>query len=80
VASDDPTTDRAPVNPAPTAADDVAMLARVAAELDAVEAALGRIDAGEYGHCAVCGTAIDGDDLRADPLVQACPAHRGGAS
>ena len=55
---------------------DVGALGTVAAELDAIEAALGRIDAGNYGRCRTCGAPIADADLEADPLVLACAAHR----
>ena len=45
------------------------------ADLRAVEAALGRIDAGSYGHCEVCGGEIPADTLAGAPLTRACPAH-----
>ena len=55
---------------------DVGALGTVASELDAIEAALGRIDAGSYGRCRACGASIADADLEADPLVLACAAHR----
>jgi RNA polymerase-binding transcription factor DksA len=55
---------------------DLALLDALADELDAVEAALARIDAGGYGRCATCGEAIDDAVLAADPLALGCPSHR----
>jgi len=47
----------------------------VDADLRAVEAALGRLDAGSYGRCEVCGGDIDADVLTAAPLTRACAEH-----
>jgi RNA polymerase-binding transcription factor DksA len=47
----------------------------VDADLRSVEAALGRIDAGSYGRCEVCGSDIDADVLAAAPLTRACAEH-----
>ena len=66
----------AEVVPADVVPADVGALGTVAAELDAIEDALGRIDAGSYGRCRACGTPIADADLEADPLVLACAAHR----
>jgi len=64
---------------APEAAHDsddaVATLARIEAELSAVEATLDRIDDGTWGRCSVCGTDIDGERLAADPLTPVCAEH-----
>jgi RNA polymerase-binding transcription factor DksA len=54
--------------------DEVAM-AQAAAELDSVEATLGRLDDGTFERCQVCGAPIGGDRLRQDPLLTRCPAH-----
>lgn len=40
-----------------------------------VDAALRRIDAGDYGLCAVCHDPIERDRLLADPLVTVCLDH-----
>ena len=42
------------------------------ADLRAVEAALGRIDAGSYGRCEVCGAGIDPGVLAEAPLTRTC--------
>ncbi|MBV9953123.1 MAG: hypothetical protein JO291_14315 [Acidimicrobiia bacterium] len=47
----------------------------VDADLRAVEAALGRLDAGSYGRCEVCGGDIDAEVLTAAPLTRACAEH-----
>ena len=52
-----------------------APLDAVDADLRAVEAALGRIDAGSYGRCEVCGTDLDPAELAAAPLTRTCPQH-----
>jgi DnaK suppressor protein len=40
-----------------------------------VQDALGRIDEGTYGVCAVCGTEIDDERLEARPEVSTCREH-----
>jgi RNA polymerase-binding transcription factor DksA len=40
--------------------------------LDAIEAALARIDAGTYGTCEVCGRPIGVERLRAIPWASLC--------
>lgn len=42
---------------------------------DQVVAALGRIDAGTYGRCAVCGREIDDERLEARPVTERCREH-----
>ena len=44
-------------------------------ELDDVEHALGRLDAGTYGICEVCGGAIDDDVLAGAPQARVCATH-----
>lgn len=41
-------------------------------ERQRIEAALNRIDAGDYGICVVCGEEIAEGRLRSDPSVFAC--------
>lgn len=43
-------------------------------ERQRIEAALKRIDAGEYGYCIVCGEEIAEGRLRFDPSVLTCIA------
>ena len=52
-----------------------AALDQAAAELDAVDAALARLEDGSFEKCAVCGAPIDRDRLRQDPLLTRCAAH-----
>lgn len=47
----------------------------IASELAAVESALERLDAGEYGRCAACGDPIGDDLLDGDPTALTCAAH-----
>lgn len=47
-------------------------------ELRMIEAALGRIEAGEYGDCVTCGSRISEerlDVLPATPFCRTCAAH-----
>lgn len=71
--------DPAPAAPstAPAAAPvvDALDLDGVAAELAAVEAALGRLDEGRYGICAACDVPLPDDLLAADPTRTTCAAH-----
>ena len=53
-----------------------AALDQAASELDAVDAALARLEDGSFEKCSVCGGPIDRDGLRQDPLLIRCAAHR----
>lgn len=53
---------------------DQAEVTRDLNELRALEAALGRLDEGSYGHCAACGTDIDPARLRINPAAERCTA------
>lgn len=69
----------APTTPASAHADhsdDEAALAAASAELDAVEAALARLEDGSFENCEVCGAPIGLDRLTADPLLTRCAQHR----
>lgn len=46
--------------------------ARRAGELRRIDAALARLDAGEYGWCAECGDAIGEKRLEIDPAAPRC--------
>lgn len=54
---------------------DLAILAEVEGELDDVERALERLDAGSYGTCEVCGTVIEDARLQASPATRSCGEH-----
>lgn len=60
--------------PDPVAADEE-FLAAVAAEFDAVQAALVRLDDGSFDRCQTCGGRISQEQLVADPLTTRCPLH-----
>lgn len=49
-----------------------AEVSRDVRELDELEAALARIDAGTYGSCATCHSEIDFERLRAYPVATRC--------
>ena len=49
------------------------------ADLRRVEAAVRRVEAGEYGYCARCGEAIGLNRLEADPSAALCQACEGEA-
>jgi DnaK suppressor protein len=49
-------------------------LEALASRLDAVEAAMARLDAGTYGTCASCESDLDPAALANDPLVARCAA------
>lgn len=53
---------------------DLAEASRDAAELQAIDAALARMEAGEYGFCADCGVPIPHDRLSANPHALCCIA------
>lgn len=46
--------------------------ARRAARIRAIDAALGRIDEGEFGYCAECGEPIPERRLDLDPTLARC--------
>jgi DnaK suppressor protein len=54
---------------------DEAALAAAAAELDEVQAVLGRLDDGTFDRCGVCGAPIGVERLKADPLTTRCAQH-----
>jgi DnaK suppressor protein len=45
---------------------------RETAELGAIDAALGRIEAGSYGQCTACGVSIPAARLQASPEAGRC--------
>ena len=46
--------------------------ARRVAEIRRIDAALKRVEAGEYGYCVECGEAIDPKRLKIDPAAPRC--------
>lgn len=48
---------------------------RRALDLRKIDAALTRIDEGEFGYCGVCGEAIERGRLDLDPAAATCVAH-----
>jgi RNA polymerase-binding transcription factor DksA len=57
-----------------------AIATQLATTLEAVEAALGRIDEGTYGRCVACGAAIPAERLLAVPEAGQCVPCQGGSS
>lgn len=49
-----------------------ALLDQAGRRLDAIDAAIGRLDAGTYGRCEHCGQPIDPARLGARPAAAAC--------
>jgi RNA polymerase-binding transcription factor DksA len=62
--------------PDPSPADDAVRLDEISEELEAVDAALRRLDDASYGTCEVCGTALEATHLETDPLTTRCADHR----
>lgn len=54
---------------------DLELLDGIERDLDAVAAALTRLDQGTYGTCPVCDAIIDADVLEADPVSSTCGRH-----
>lgn len=52
-----------------------AILKQLEDQLADVNAALGKIEAGTYGTCEVCGAEIEADRLEANPSAKTCKAH-----
>ncbi len=48
---------------------------RRALDLRKIDAALTRIDEGEFGYCAVCGEVIERGRLDLDPAAATCVVH-----
>jgi DnaK suppressor protein len=51
---------------------DTTELDELARRLDAVEAAMARLDAGSYGSCEDCGATLDDERLASDPAQLRC--------
>jgi RNA polymerase-binding transcription factor DksA len=54
---------------------DLQVLGQVDDDLDGLDGALERLDAGGYDLCEVCGRPIGEDRLRARPLTRTCAEH-----
>jgi RNA polymerase-binding transcription factor DksA len=68
-------TDRAEYEPHDVTDDEAALQAdAIETRLEAVEAALDRIDSGEYGLCRACGSGIAKERLDAVPATDRCRA------
>jgi RNA polymerase-binding transcription factor DksA len=52
-----------------------AILKQLEIQLIAVESALGKIEAGSYGKCNVCGEMIPAERLDANPAALTCLKH-----
>lgn len=50
---------------------------RLRSELDDVESALERLDAGTYGTCRICGEGLDDAELELRPQAGLCATHSG---
>ena len=66
-------------HPRPPAGDHGEDLDRIAGDLEAVDAAMRRLDEGTYGLCAQCGRPIPEDTLTNDPLAASCAEHAASA-
>lgn len=55
---------------------DLSIIESVRGELDAVDAAFARIDAGTYGSCEVCHQPIGDERLDAVPAARFCVEHQ----
>jgi RNA polymerase-binding transcription factor DksA len=75
VASEAAATDQASSGDKP--GDERAEAVQLRVELDDVEAALERLDAGTYGTCQVCGTELADGELERQPQARLCVEHSG---
>ena len=55
---------------------DLSIIESVRGELDAIEAAFARIDAGTYGSCEICHEPIGDERLDAVPAARFCVEHQ----
>jgi RNA polymerase-binding transcription factor DksA len=55
--------------------DEHAEAVQLRVELDDVESALDRLDAGTYGTCEICGTELPDEELERNPQTRLCTAH-----
>jgi RNA polymerase-binding transcription factor DksA len=61
----------------PGAVFDLTVLKQLESELGTVQVIVETFQAGTYGQCIACGSEIDRDLLRADPLRITCESHEG---
>lgn len=64
------------VNNASPLAADLELLAHLRRDLDNVEVALERIDAGTYGRCEACGQPVPDEALSESPAERMCALHQ----
>ncbi len=57
------------------AEEDSALARHLDDQMEEVEAALGRLEDGSYGHCQVCGRPIGDERLEARPTARYCIEH-----
>jgi RNA polymerase-binding transcription factor DksA len=69
------TDDQAAAAVAAERAAELAALDRARADLDDVDRALDRLDAGTYGTCEVCAAALEDAVLATAPAARLCPIH-----
>lgn len=55
---------------------DLAALALLQSELEDIDAALRRLDEGQYGTCEICGKPIGDERLEAKPWARFCIVHQ----
>jgi RNA polymerase-binding protein DksA len=55
---------------------DLSIIESVQAGLEDIDSALQRVEAGNYGVCAVCGQAIGDERLEAVPAARFCVEHQ----
>ena len=55
----------------------MALASKLREQLDDVQRALDKLDAGSYGTCETCGEAINPDRLEAMPATRFCITHAG---
>ena len=71
----EPTGDAEPTDPSPEGPDSKTLAASMRDELDAVEAALSRLDDETYGLCATCAEPINDEVLASAPTATLCGQH-----
>ena len=56
---------------------DFSLLEQLEAEIEALDAALRKVDEGIYGICEICGREIEAERLEAMPWTRTCIEHAG---